>query len=126
MSKARDQVANLRKDDTAIPLSALIDALRADLLESAQGRDPDWQPLFEISEATVEASVRFEKSEEAGGKISVWVMEFAPKAGEKSESAHKISIKLVPIASGSGGAPGTTVVAGTPGWRARGRGKGRK
>lgn len=85
------------KSVSTIELSQLIDALRNDLLASAARRSKDWQPLFDIGEVIVEAAVEFERDMEAGGKISVLVAAFSPKATEKSSATHRMSIKLLPV-----------------------------
>src|SRR5262245_4176864 len=88
------------KSVNAIPLSELIEALKLDLSESVIKRSADWRPMFKVAEATVEANVVFERNVEAGGKLSVWVAEFSPKAAEKSASTHRVSIKLIPVGDG--------------------------
>ena len=88
------------KSTSSIPLSELIEILTEDLTQSILKRPKDWRPTFRIAEATIDASVTFERNLEAGGKITVWVAELGPKAAEKSSSAHRISLKLVPAGEG--------------------------
>lgn len=88
------------KTTNSTPLSDIVEALRNDLVQSAEHRPAGWEPLFEVTEATVEVQVVFERNKEVKGGLKAYVVDISAGGAEKSTSGHKVTLKLVPAAAG--------------------------
>lgn len=85
-----------------IKMTDLIDSLRSQLIEHDATRDEDFQPLFKIKDATVEANVVVETEIGAEGGMNFYLARIGAKASETSGSSFKMAITLEPLDNGAG------------------------
>lgn len=82
-------------------LKEAIAALREELSESIlAGADEDLQ--FEVGEITIEFQVEVSQSQEASGKVNIWVVDVGAGGKQASTQSHKITIPLKPTAKHGG------------------------
>jgi len=79
-----------------VTLSELIDALRADLEESAAEREETFEPMFEVKEATVELEVSVTKEKGVDGKVNVYLANIGAKGTQTTGQTQKLTVTLVP------------------------------
>jgi len=75
-------------------LSELIEAVKKDLVESAENRPAGDSPLFEIEDVTIETEVTAEKKITAEGGADIVLVNIATAAEQTNSTKHKISINL--------------------------------
>jgi hypothetical protein len=80
-----------------IKLTDLIGALRDQLIEHEQARAPEFEPLFKIKNATVEADVTAKTEIETEGGMSFYLAKIGAKASQSSGCSFKMAITLEPL-----------------------------
>lgn len=80
-----------------IKLTDLIDALRNQLIEQDAERPPDFQPLFKIKNATVEANVTAETVVGGHGEMNFYLVKIGAEGSQASGTSFKMAITLEPF-----------------------------
>jgi hypothetical protein len=90
-----------------IGLKEAIEALRAELSESIQA-SVDKSLRFEVEQINLEFQVEVEKSAEAAGGVSFWVVNIGGGGSLSSTKTHTVNMQMKPV-----GSDGTPVLTGT-------------
>ena len=77
-----------------LPLKAVLESVRAELIASTKGRGGSFHPMFELDEVTIELSVAFERQKKVGGKTNIFVAEFGAEGAEAQSTGHSVSFKM--------------------------------
>lgn len=80
-----------------VPVSALIDAVRRDLLESAEARGGEPSPLFKISEVGIEFSVEARHDDEVSGGLSLYIVNIGGGSSEGVTTTAKVEVRLTAL-----------------------------
>jgi len=78
-------------------VSEVLEDIHRDLVESAEKRTGDWNPLFRIEDVEIELHVRVKRDAQMGGGIKAYVVNFGASGSEAEERSHKISVRLKPL-----------------------------
>lgn len=84
-----------------IGLKEAIEALRLELGESIQA-SVDESLRFEVEQINLEFQVEIEKSAEASGNISFWVVNIGSSGSISSTSTHTINMQMKPVNNNGG------------------------
>ena len=96
-AKAKKTLKGNRSGTDPVLLSELIEAVKADLLESAERKPKDFVPLFHISEATIETEVTAERKTGVDGKTGIYLVTVGTSGQQTNVTKHKVALKLAPI-----------------------------
>ena len=79
--------------ETGIPLSDLIDAVRAEL-ETAASKAQGQQLQFEVQDVKLEVDVTTTLTREAEGGVKVWVLAIGAKGSTANTSTQRVTLSL--------------------------------
>ncbi len=95
--EAREALEGAGTGTEPLLLSELIDAVKLDLIESAKDREPGFEPLFKVTEATVETKVTAQRRLDVEGKLGVYLVSVGTKGQQTNEATHTIQVRLTPV-----------------------------
>lgn len=121
--KAIKTLKGNRSGTEPVLLSELIEAVKADLLESVQGRPPDFTPLFHIGEATIETEITAERKTGVDGKTGIYLVTVGTSGQQTNATRHKVALKLTPIGKAEDLPPSSPLFQGSKSNRKKGKAK---
>lgn len=91
MSKTTSKLAK------RISLTDMIDGLRRELLEYNRRKGPDYEAVFKVKGATVEASVEVQTELDGKAGVAFWVVEFGGGGARTSKTNCTVTVTLEPF-----------------------------